>query len=48
MAHGSNEVNVSAPSTAMIFLLNPIFENLSFQNFIVINFLILLLMLFEK
>jgi len=22
MAHGSNEVNVSAPSTAMIFLLN--------------------------
>jgi len=23
MAHGSNEVNVSAPSAAMIFLLNP-------------------------
>lgn len=23
MAHGSNEVNVSAPSTAMLFMLNP-------------------------
>jgi phosphate/sulfate permease len=23
MAHGSNEVNVSAPAAAMIFLLNP-------------------------
>jgi phosphate/sulfate permease len=23
MAHGSNEINVSAPSAAMIFLLNP-------------------------
>ena len=23
MAHGSNEINVSAPSAAMIFILNP-------------------------
>ena len=29
MAHGSNEINVSAPLSAMIFLLNPDQENIS-------------------
>ena len=29
MAHGSNEINVSAPLSAMIFLLHPDQENIS-------------------
>ena len=32
MAHGSNEINVSAPLSAMIFLLNPYSENISTEQ----------------